>query len=113
MRLIGRWTGCLACAGGVCVAVVTSQRPNAVEAWLTGSAVALETLRSVASQPTGRSVNEIEKRLGDAVGVVRTLNRMQQLGLIEIQVDRKTSELIVRVSKDNEVRLKELLARLS
>ena len=93
--------------------VITSRRPNAVEGWLTGSAVALETLRSVASQPAGRSINELERRLGDAVGVVRTLNRMQHLGLIEINVDRTTTELIVRVSKDNEVRLKELIDRLS
>jgi hypothetical protein len=75
--------------------------------------VARETVRAVASAPSGNRVVDLERRLGEPVEVVRTLNRLQQVGLVRIQVDPGSMELTVRPAEGADAPLKELLRRLS
>lgn len=77
------------------------------------SPVARETVRALATAPAGRRVVELERLLGEPVEVVRTLNRMQQEGLVRIQVDPGSLELTVRPTEGSQQRLRDLLKDMS
>jgi hypothetical protein len=80
---------------------------------LTVSSVARETVRELAGAPSGRRVVDLERRLGQPTEVVRTLNRLQQEGLVEIHVDPTSMELTVRPTAAGAGPLKDLDRRLS
>jgi predicted transcriptional regulator len=84
-------------------------RPPGIEGWIGGRPAALETLRSLLNAPQGSRVAELERRTGDAVQVVRTLNELQNAGLVTIDVERTTHELVARVPEKNVPELKRLL----
>lgn len=81
--------------------------------WSSVSSVARETVRELAAAPLGRRVIDLENQLGQPLEVVRTLNRLQQEGLVEIQVDPRSLELIVRATAAGAGPLRDLLRRLS
>ena len=88
-------------------------RPMGSDPWAGASGVARETIRELAGSPGGRRVVDLEKRLGQPVEVVRTLNRLQQAGLVSIQIEPGTMELMALASKGQADALRELLKRIS
>jgi 2-methylisocitrate lyase-like PEP mutase family enzyme len=88
-------------------------RPPGLEGWIGGRPAALETLRVLVAQPLGSRVADLERRTGDAMQVVRTLNELQNAGLVKIHVEQATHELIAKVEESNLDELKRLLGRVS
>ena len=74
--------------------------------------MALATLRALVSAPAGSRVADLERRGGDPSQVVRTLNELQQAGLVKIQVEQKTHELVARVPEKSIDALRMLLNRV-
>lgn len=89
-----------------------SKPPN-LEGWLATSTAALETMRLLLERPTGSHVSELENKAGDPSQVVRTLNQLQNAGLVTIQVERETHELVARVPDQSRERLRGIVRRLS
>ncbi len=81
-------------------------------ALMTASSVAKETIRELADAPDGRRVVDLEERIGEPVEVVRTLNRLQQAGLVRIQVEPGSLELTVRPARGRSEALRELLRKV-
>jgi hypothetical protein len=79
---------------------------------MTASSVAKETIRELAEAPDGRRVLDLEKRLGEPVEVVRTLNRLQQAGLVHIQLEPGSLELTVRPAPGRSEALRGLLRKV-
>lgn len=88
-------------------------RPPGIEGWIGGRPAALETLRVLVSEPKGRRVADLERMTGDAMQVVRTLNELQNAGLVKIHVEQATHELIAKVPESNLEELRRLLGRVS
>ena len=88
-------------------------RPPGLEGWIGGRPAAVETLRVLVSEPRGRRVVDLERLMGDSMQVVRTLNELQNAGLVKIHVEQATHELIAKVPESNLEELKRLLGRVS
>ena len=84
-------------------------RPPGIEGWIGGRPAAVETLRVLLNEPHGSRVAELERRTGNSVDVVRTLNELQNAGLVKIHVERATHELVASVPEKNLDELKRLL----
>jgi hypothetical protein len=57
-------------------------------------------------------VADLERRTGDPHQVVRTLNELQHAGLVKIQVEHTTHELVARVPENSRDALRLLLHRV-
>jgi len=87
-------------------------RPPNLEGWIRETPAALETLRILLERPGGNRVNELERRGGNPHEVVRTLNQLQNAGLVKINVEALTHELVARVPERKVDDLKILLDKL-
>jgi len=87
-------------------------RPPNLEGWIRETPAAVETLRILLEKPAGNPVVEMERRAGDPSQVVRTLNQLQHAGLVKINVEALTHELVVRVPEPRVEDLKVLLKKL-
>ena len=65
-----------------------------------------------ASVPSGKRVADLERRAVDSGQVVRTLNELQNAGMIRIQVEHKTHELVAQVPDNRIDALRLLLTRV-
>lgn len=87
-------------------------RPPNLEGWIRETPAAVETLRILLERPAGNPVIEMERRAGDPSQVVRTLNQLQHAGLVKINVEALTHELVARVPERKVDDLKVLLDSL-
>jgi hypothetical protein len=86
-------------------------KPAGIEAWIDTRPAAVETLRALVSAPAGSRVSDLERRMGDPHQVVRTLNALQNAGLVRIHVEQSTHELVAKVPHGREEALRLLLRR--
>jgi hypothetical protein len=73
----------------------------------------VETLRSLLAAPGASPVAALERRVGDPAVVVRTLHHLQNAGLVKIEIERATMDLVVRVDAPRRNTLEALLRRIS
>jgi 2-methylisocitrate lyase-like PEP mutase family enzyme len=86
--------------------------PPGIEGWIGGRPAALETLRALISKPAGSRVVDLERATGDPNQVVRTLNELQNAGLVRIHIEHATHELVARVSDKRLEELRMLLDKV-
>ena len=72
----------------------------------------METLRALLNQPSGSRVADLERQMGDPKQVVRTLNELQNAGLVRIHIEHASHELVARVSDKRLEELRMLLEKL-
>ena len=89
------------------------RRPPSFDDLFLRSPATVETLRLIVHQPAGAKVSDLEKKVGDASTVVRTLHRLQSAGLISIQLERISHDLVVCVPAISLDRIQGLLSKLS
>jgi hypothetical protein len=95
------------------MATPTARRPVSFDELLVRSPGAVETLRLIVRDPAGARVTDLEKKVGDPALVVRTLHRLQSAGLINIQAERVSHDLVVFVPAFSLHRIQGLLEKLS
>lgn len=72
----------------------------------------MQTVRALLNAPAGSRIVDLERSMGDSNQVVRTLNELQNAGLVRIQVEHKTHELVARVPENGREALLKLLGRV-
>lgn len=83
------------------------------EEWLGRTPATIQTLRALVQAPTGSHITDLERRVGDPMAVIRTLHHLQNAGLVQIQLERESMDLVVKVAGDSLVKIEGLLHRLS
>jgi hypothetical protein len=90
-------------------------KPNvpSFDKWLVPSPATVETLRALLNSPEGNHVSDLERRVGDAGVVVRTLHHLQNAGIVKIQIEQTGNDLVVRVDGERKTALEAMLRRIS
>lgn len=89
------------------------RKPPSFDELFLRSPATVETLRLIIHQPAGAKVSDIERKVGDASTVMRTLHRLQSAGLINIQLERMSHDLVVLIPPISMDRIQGLLSKLS
>lgn len=89
------------------------RKPPSFDDLFLRSPATVETLRLIIHQPAGAKVSDLEGKVGDASTVMRTLHRLQSAGLINIQLERLSHDLVVLIPPISMDRIQGLLSKLS
>ena len=89
------------------------RKPASFDDLFLRSPATVETLRLIVHQPAGAKVSDLERKVGDPSTVMRTLNRLQSAGLINIQLERMSHDLVVCIPAVGLERIQGLLSKLA